>query len=92
MEYLIEAFTQNNFKVTKKTNKSVEFEHAQNREVVYLLFNGERTIVLDPKTVEGNVELEKRSFGINHNTSFGQFPKKKHMGKESIHYGYSFKF
>lgn len=92
MENLIKAITQNNFKVTKETVKAIEFENLQNNEVVYLVPNKEITIVLSPKIVVGNEELEERSFRKLHNTAFKQFPKRKNKGKNPIHYGFSFKF
>jgi hypothetical protein len=86
------TFGLNNFKTIKETTKSVEFKNMISEEVVYLLPNKEITIVLNPKTVEGTEELEKKSNGLLHNTSFSQFPKKINAGKESICYGYAFKF
>ena len=86
------TFGLNNFKTIKETTKSVEFKNTLSDEVVYLLPNKEITIVLNPKTVEGTKEIEKKSYGLNHNTSFSQFPKKNNAGKESICYGYAFKF
>ena len=86
------TFGLNNFKTIKETTKSVEFKNMKSDEVVYLLPNKEITIVLNPKTVEGTEELEKNSNGLLHNTSFSQFPKKINTGKESICYGYAFKF
>jgi hypothetical protein len=92
MENLLIAFKQNNFTVTKETTKAIEFENNQSKEVVYLLPNTEITIVLSPKTVEGNEELEMKSYRKLHNTSFNHFPKRKNTGKDLIHYGYAFKF
>ena len=86
------TFGLNNFKTIKETTKSVEFKNMISDEVVYLLPNKEITIVLNPKTVEGNEELDKKSNGLIHNTSFSQFPKKINAGKESICYGYAYKF
>ena len=86
------TFGLNNFKTIKETTKSVEFKNMISDEVVYLLNNKEITIVLNPKTVEGNEELDKKSNGLIHNTSFSQFPKKINSGKESICYGYAYKF
>jgi hypothetical protein len=92
MENLIKTITKNNFKVTKETVKAIEFENLQNNEVVYLVTNKEITIVLNPKIVVGNEDLEEKSFGKLHNTAFKQFPKRKNKGKNPITYGYSFKF
>ena len=86
------TFGLNNFKMIKETTKSVEFKNLISDEVVYLLPNKEITIVLNPKTVEGTEELGKNTIGLLHNTSFSQFPKKINTGKESICYGYAFKF
>ena len=86
------TFGLNNFKTIKETTKAVEFKNILSGEVVYLLPNKEITIVLNPKMVEGTEEIEKKSHGLIHNTSFSQFPKKNNTGKESICYGYAFKF
>ena len=86
------TFGLNNFKTIKENSKSVEFKHIVSEEVVYLLPNKEITIVLNPKTVEGKEDLEKKSHGLLHNTSFSQFPKRINTGKESISYGYAYKF
>jgi hypothetical protein len=92
MEDLKKIFTDNYYKITKETVKSIEFEHVNSGKIVYLLPNKEITVVFGPKVVESDQQLLDRSFGLNHNTSFNQFPKKQHTGKELIHYGYSFKF
>ena len=86
------TFGLNNFKTIKENQKSVEFKNILTEEVVYLLPNKEITIVLNPKTVEGKEELEQKSHGLLHNTSFTQFPKKMNAGKGSICYGYAYKF
>lgn len=91
-ENLNSVFLKNNFKITKETSKATEFENQDSQEIVYLLPNNEITIVLNPKTVEGNLELEERCHGMYHNTALMQFPKRKNNGKDPIHYGYSFKF
>lgn len=85
-------FGLNNFKTMKETSKAVEFKNIVNNEVIYLLLNKEITIVLNPKTVEGNKELSEKSTGLNHNTSFLEFPKREHTGNGPIRYGYAYKF
>lgn len=92
MEYVKRVFIDSQFRVTKETTKSIEFQHVTNGETVYLLPNQELTIVLHPKKLEKNEELHNLSYGFNHNTSFQQFPKRKNTGTGLIHYGYSFKF
>ncbi|PGS51215.1 hypothetical protein [Bacillus sp. AFS041924] len=92
MESLLKIFNQNKFIFTKETTKAIEFENIHSKEVIYLLPTVEITIALDPKIVEGNVELENKSHGYTHSTALSRFPKRKHTGKDLIHYGYSFKF
>jgi hypothetical protein len=86
------TFGLNNFKTMKETSKSVEFKNIKNDEIIYLLPNKEITIVLNPKTVVENKELEGQAKGLVHNTSFLKFPKKEHTGNGPICYGYAFKF
>lgn len=86
------TFGLNQFKTMKETSKAVEFKNVANDEVIYLLPNKEITIVLDPRTVEKNKELEEKSTGFNHNTAFIKFPKREHTGNGTIHYGYAYKF
>jgi hypothetical protein len=86
------TFGLNNFKTMKETSKAVEFKNIVSDEVIYLLSNKEITIVLNPKTVEVNKELEEKSTGLNHNTSFLQFPKRENTGNGPICYGYAYKF
>ncbi|AST93489.1 hypothetical protein BC6307_20560 [Sutcliffiella cohnii] len=92
MDKYVELFQLNNYKVSKQSTKSTEFEHNETGEVIYLLPNKELTIILDPKKIEGNSMLEEKTSGLIHNTSFNAFPKRKHTGKELIQYGYGFKF
>ena len=86
------TFGLNKFKTMKETSKAVEFRNIETDEVIYLLPNKEITIVLDPKTVEKNIELEEKSTGFNHNTAFLEFPKREHTGNGPIRYGYAYKF
>jgi hypothetical protein len=85
-------FKQNNFKLTNETPKATEFENIESKEVVYLLPNKELTLVVNPKVVEGNEELEEKAERKSHSTALRNFPKRKHKGKTAINYGYSFKF
>ncbi|MEH7336884.1 hypothetical protein V7161_30200, partial [Neobacillus drentensis] len=57
-----------------------------------LLPNKEITIVLNPKTVAENKELEEKSTGLIHNTAFLEFPKREHTGNGPICFGYAYKF
>ncbi|TKD70788.1 hypothetical protein [Pseudalkalibacillus hwajinpoensis] len=91
MENLKRNFIENHFTISKETTKSIEFEHGTSGEVIYLIPNKEITIILNPKLVQANQQLLDKSFGLNHSTSFRQFPKRQHTGKDLIHYGYSFK-
>lgn len=86
------TFGLNQFKTMKETSKAVEFKHIVNDEVIYLLPNKEITIVLNPKTVEENTSLEKKSTGLTHSTALSAFPKRAHTGNGPICYGYAFKF
>lgn len=86
------TFGLNKFKTMKETSKAVEFKNIVSDEVIYLLPNKEITIVLNPKTVEGNKVLEEKSTGLNHNTAFLEFPKREHTGNGPICYGYAYKF
>ncbi|MBS4215152.1 hypothetical protein [Neobacillus rhizophilus] len=92
MNNLKEIFLKNNYNIKKETTKAVEFENIFVKQVVYLLPNQEISIVLNPKIVEGNEELETKSFKKYHSTALKQFPKKRNKGKQPINYGYSFKF
>jgi hypothetical protein len=92
MDKRVEAFKENNFKVTNETTKGIEFKNVATREIVYLMPTIELSIVLNPKTVEGNSWLQNKAHGLYHNTALSQFPKRKHTGKSPITYGYSFKF
>ena len=58
------TFGLNNFKTMKETSKAVEFKNIVNDEVIYLLPNKELTIVLNPKTVEGNEELRRKIYRV----------------------------
>ncbi|MBO9128594.1 DUF4145 domain-containing protein [Bacillus sp. 165] len=90
IEDLYRFFKQNNFTRTNTSTKAIEFEHATHEEFVYLLFNKEITIVLNPNTVENNSSLQggKKS----RSTALRKFPKEINNGKTPINYGYSFKF
>ncbi|MBT2680722.1 hypothetical protein J7E38_17060 [Bacillus sp. ISL-35] len=92
MDKRVEAFKGNSFKVTNETTKGIEFENVVTREIVYLMPTVELSIVLNPKTVEGNSWLQNKAHGLYHNTALNQFPKRKNKGKSPIYYGYSFKF
>ncbi|MEH7348239.1 hypothetical protein [Gottfriedia acidiceleris] len=92
MDHLLKTFNLNNFIFTKETTKAMEFENIQSKDVIYLLPYAEITIALNPEIVEGNVDLENKSHGYTHSTALNRFPKRKHTGKDLIHYGYSFKF
>ena len=48
--------------------------------------------MVNPKVVEGNEELEKKTEKKYHSTALRNFPKRKNKGKQAINYGYSFKF
>ncbi|MCS0822662.1 hypothetical protein NX029_01680 [Cytobacillus firmus] len=86
------TFGLNKFKTMKETSKAVEFRNIVNGEVIYLLPNKEITIVLNPKKVEGNKELEEKSTGLSHSTALREFPKREHTGNGPICYGYAYKF
>lgn len=86
------TFGLNKFKTMKETSKGVEFKHIVNDEIIYLLSNKEITLVLNPKTVEGNKRLEEKSTGLRHSTALREFPKREHTGIEPISYGYAYKF
>lgn len=92
MDKLAEVFIQHNYMLTHETTKGLEFENKRTGEVIYLLPNVETTIVLNPKTIEGNAVLKEKVIGLSHSTALKQFSKRKHTGKDPIHYGYSIKF
>lgn len=92
MDNLLKIFNQNKYIFTKETTKAMEFENIQSNEVIYLLSNVDITIALNPEIVEGNVDLENKSYGFRHSTALSRFPKRKHTGKDLIQYGYYFKF
>jgi hypothetical protein len=92
MQNLHTLFKENNFKLTNETSKATEFENIESKEVVYLLPNNELTLVVNPKVVEGNEELEEKAEKKYHSTALRHFPKRKHTGKTLMNYGYSFKF
>lgn len=92
MDKLAEVFKQHNYVMTNETTKGLEFENKQTGEIIYLLPNVETTIVLNPKTVEGTEEMKEKVGGLSHSTALKRFPKRKHTGKDPIHYGYSIKF
>lgn len=90
MAILYRVFKRNNFNFKKATSKATEFKSIKNGEVLYLLTNKEISIVLDPNTVENNLNF--KSNGKYHSTALKQFPKKLNKGQTPINYGYSFKF
>jgi hypothetical protein len=85
-------FKQNNFKLTNETPKATEFENIESKEIVYLLPKKELTLVVNPKVVEGNEELEEKAERKYHSTALRYFPKRRHKGETAISYGYSYKF
>lgn len=86
------TFGLNNFKTIKETSKAIEFKNIETDEIVYLLPNKEITIVLNPKIVEKNKDLQVKSTGLIHNTAFLKFPKREHTGNGPICFGYAYKF
>jgi hypothetical protein len=92
MNKLHNLFIENNFKLTNETPKATEYENIESKENVYLLPNKELTLVVNPKVVEGNVELEEKAEKKYHSTALRYFPKRRHNGETDISYGYSFKF
>ncbi|MEK4538087.1 DUF4145 domain-containing protein [Peribacillus sp. FSL K6-1552] len=90
MAILYSIFKRNNFNFKKETSKATEFKSIKNGEVLYLLTNKEISIVLNPNTVENNLNF--KSNGKYHSTALKQFPKKLNKGQTPINYGYSFKF
>ncbi|MGV2621902.1 UNVERIFIED_CONTAM: hypothetical protein N8J90_11965 [Halobacillus marinus] len=92
MGNIIKRLIDAGYRVTNVTKKSTELEHGPSGKYLYLLPNKTITVVLDPLTVEADKELERASAGMNHNTSFKQFPARDNGGAGPITYGYAFRF
>lgn len=92
MELLVQAFNENHYESTRETTKSIEFVHAINGGIIYLLPYQEITIAVHPAIVEASQKLLDKSVDYSHNTSFREFPKRQNTGKGLINYGYAFKF
>lgn len=78
------------FYLLKETSKAYTFKLKS--DYMYLLPSGKISLVLDPKIVETNNQLEKLSDGMYHSSALKFFPIRMHGGKNPIHYGYIFKF
>lgn len=91
-----DIFEKNNFILTNNTKHSLEYEFEDGIDVIYLANRKTTiTIVVNPITVENNLELNNRKekgknplFG----SSYRKFIKKLNKGIDENHYGYAYKF
>ena len=88
-EEIKSVFKEYDFFINNKTKKAAEFQHKNNKEIVYLLPNKQTTIVLHPETAQKHFDVQNEPI---HSTAYKSFPKKIKSGKTPTNYGYAYKF
>ena len=90
-----DIFEKNNFRLTNSTKHSLEYEYENGIDYIYLANRKTTiTIVVNPITVENNLELynrKERGERPLYGSSFRKFIKKLNKGMNENHYGYAYK-